>query len=96
MTALICSGLKADSTRRSREKVHLCLLGGDYKYDSHGSNYRGAYEFTYTCTSKRAQNNGPISQNREYRQYRVHLGHFGGPGTYNWPSTSKDAKPTPI
>ena len=35
-----------------------------------------------TWTSKRAQNNGPISQHREYRQYRVHyFGHFGGPGT---------------
>ena len=33
-----------------------------------------------TWTSKRAPNNGPISQNREYRQYRVHyFGHFGGP-----------------
>ena len=30
-----------------------------------------------TWTSKSAQNNGPISQNREYRQYRVHsFGHF--------------------
>ena len=35
-----------------------------------------------TWTSKRAQNNGPISQNRECRQYRAHyFGHFGGPGT---------------
>ena len=34
-------------------------------------------------TSKRAQNNGPISKNREYKQYRVHyFGHFGGPGPY--------------
>ena len=34
-----------------------------------------------TWTSKRTQNNGPISQNREYSQYRVHyLGPFGGPG----------------
>ena len=33
-----------------------------------------------TCTSKRAQNSGAISQNRDYRQYGVHyLGHFGGP-----------------
>ena len=32
-------------------------------------------------TSKGAQNHGPISQNREHRQYRVHgIGHFGGPG----------------
>ena len=31
-----------------------------------------------TWTSKRAQNHGPISQNREYRQYRVqYLGHLG-------------------
>ena len=31
--------------------------------------------------SKRAQNNGPISQNREYRQNGIHyFGHFGGPG----------------
>ena len=37
---------------------------------------------THTWTSKRAQNNGPISQKREYRQYRVHyFGNFGGPGT---------------
>ena len=36
-----------------------------------------------TWTSKKAQNNGPIFQNREYRKYRVHyLGHFGGPGTH--------------
>ena len=35
-------------------------------------------------TSKRAQNNGPISQNGDYRQYRVHyIGHFGGPGSSN-------------
>ena len=35
-----------------------------------------------TWTSKRAQNNGPISPNRDYRQYRVrYFGHFGGPGT---------------
>ena len=35
-----------------------------------------------TWTSKRAQNNGPISQNGEYRQYRVHyLGYNGGPGS---------------
>ena len=34
-----------------------------------------------TWNSKRAQNNGPISQNRDCRQYRVHyFGHFGGPG----------------
>ena len=27
-----------------------------------------------------SQNNGPISYNREYKQYRVHyFGHFGGP-----------------
>ena len=32
-------------------------------------------------TSKRSQNNGPISQNREYRRYGVHyFYHFGGPG----------------
>ena len=38
--------------------------------------------FAFTWTSKRAQNDGPISQNREYRQYRVHhFGHFGGPGS---------------
>ena len=29
-----------------------------------------------------AQNNGPISQNGEHRQYRVrHFGYFGGPST---------------
>ena len=39
--------------------------------------------YATTWTSKRAQNSGPISQNREYTQYRVHyFGHFGGPGTY--------------
>ena len=38
-----------------------------------------------TWTSKRAQNNGPISRNREYGQYRVHhIGHFGGPGKHLW------------
>ena len=36
-----------------------------------------------TWTSKSAQNNGPISQNREYRQYRVYyFGHSGGPGRF--------------
>ena len=35
-----------------------------------------------TWISKRAQSNGPISQNSECRRYRVHyFGHFGGPGT---------------
>ena len=31
--------------------------------------------------TKGAQNNGPISQNRESSQYTAHyFGHFGGPG----------------
>ena len=47
-----------------------------------------------TWTSKRAQKNGPISQNREHRQYRVHyFGHFAGPGG----STTPDPMiPTPF
>ena len=38
--------------------------------------------FGCTWTSKSAENDGPISQTREYGQYRVHSfgGHFGGPG----------------
>ena len=36
---------------------------------------------THTLTSMSAYNNGPKSQNKEYRQYRVHcFGYFGGPG----------------
>ena len=39
----------------------------------------GIPKYCWTC--KRAQTNGPISHNREYRQYRVHyFGHVGGPG----------------
>ena len=30
------------------------------------------YDVSGTWTSKSAQNNGPIFQNKEYRQYRVH------------------------
>ena len=38
-----------------------------------------------TWTSNRAHNNGPICQNREYRQHRVHyFAHFGGPGRSHW------------
>ena len=40
-----------------------------------------------TWISKRAQNNGPISEDRDHRQYRVHyFGHIGGPGTVIDPS----------
>ena len=41
-----------------------------------------SYHFLSPGPPKSAQDNGPISQDREYRQYRVHyFGHFGGPGS---------------
>ena len=57
--------------------IHWCpaRLESPDGYSSYINNF---YD---TWTSKRASNNGPISQNRDYRQYRVrHFGHFGGPG----------------
>ena len=36
---------------------------------------------------QKSPNNGPISQNRDYRQYRVrYFGHFGAPGTWQAPA----------
>ena len=43
---------------------------------------RWRYEQACTWTSKRAQHNGPISQNKGYGHNGVHyFGHFGGPGS---------------
>ena len=42
------------------------------------------YIYIYLDLQK-AQNNGPILQNREYRKYRVHyFGHSGGPGIHTY------------
>ena len=51
---------------------HLLLWAGEVGLPVKG---------TFLDLQIRAQHNGPISQNREYGQYRGHyFGHLGGPG----------------